>query len=197
MLKIKRIISIVDTREYEEVADGIFKPIAGSGDLNQCSRCNRMHEVHATVELENGEHAIVGTGCMSQESLDVQKAAKNGTSSAKCVARKQAELRKLRAHLAAFRDAEAKVDAMPLPPIEGPIEEPSHDLYRLDDAFVHCPDFSGRRFDDERRAQLISSWKRRRIAEIVEAAGFSNTYASIVKSEVDAIERKLKERGIE
>jgi len=156
-----------------------------------------MHEVHATVELENGEHAIVGTGCMSQESLDVQKAAKNGTSSAKCVARKQAELRKLRAHLAAFRDAEAKVDAMPLPPIEGPINEQSYDTYRMGDAWVSCPDFMFRKFDTERHSFLVNDWKRRRVGEIMKAAGFRHTYASIVKSEVDAIERKLKERGIE
>src|SRR5688572_32930996 len=58
-----RIISIIDTREYEEIADGRFAPVPGSGTENECSFCRRLHEVHATVELTDGSTVVIGTGC--------------------------------------------------------------------------------------------------------------------------------------
>ena len=58
-----KILSVVDTRQYEERGDRMV-PIPGSGDARDCDRCGRAHEVHATVAYEGGRTAVVGTGCM-------------------------------------------------------------------------------------------------------------------------------------
>ena len=70
-LRIVRIIKVVDTREYEEGPGDRFYPIPGSGKEHECARCGRLHEVHALVQLETGDEAIVGTGCAARESLDM------------------------------------------------------------------------------------------------------------------------------
>jgi hypothetical protein len=111
-MKITRILKVVDTREYQEVGDK-WEPIPGSGDEHECSRCGRLHEIHALVELENGGNAIVGTGCMRADESEVQRRAKSLTSTAKTLRRNQAELAAIRAKQAAWDKAEAEVMAMP------------------------------------------------------------------------------------
>ena len=59
-----KILKVIDTREYEEIADGKWAPIPGSGNARECDRCGRLHEVHAYVEAPDGTTLIVGTGCM-------------------------------------------------------------------------------------------------------------------------------------
>jgi len=88
-LTITKILEVIDTREWEEVADGKFKAIAGSGDSRKCDRCGRSHEVHATVELSDGNTACVGTGCMNGSKFT--KALKSAAAAAKRVARARAE----------------------------------------------------------------------------------------------------------
>lgn len=68
-MKIVKVISVVDTREYEEQGDS-FVPIPGSGNSNTCSRCGRDHEIHWTVLLEDGQEAVVGGSCAKSYSLD-------------------------------------------------------------------------------------------------------------------------------
>jgi len=46
--KIVRVLSVVDTRQYEELGDK-FRAIPGSGQESTCSRCGRTHEIHAEV----------------------------------------------------------------------------------------------------------------------------------------------------
>lgn len=70
-MKIVKVISVVDTREYEEQGDS-FVPIPGSGNLNTCSRCSRVHEVHWNVLLEDGQEAVVGGSCAKAYSLDLK-----------------------------------------------------------------------------------------------------------------------------
>lgn len=79
---ITKILAVVDTREYMEDGDR-WVAIPGSGLENECERCGRLHEVHATVELADGTTAVVGTGCMKGESMEVQAALKAGASAAK------------------------------------------------------------------------------------------------------------------
>jgi hypothetical protein len=59
-----KILKVIDTREYEEIADGKWAAIPGSGNARECDRCGRLHEVHAYVETADGTTMIVGTGCM-------------------------------------------------------------------------------------------------------------------------------------
>lgn len=113
--QIVKIISVRDTREYEEVADGVFKPVRGSGTESFCARCGRAHEVHAEVELENGRHAIVGTGCMKGSRLE--KEAKTAASAAKAVAKLEAHLKHLQERHGEFKKAFGKVQSMQPPPI--------------------------------------------------------------------------------
>jgi uncharacterized protein (DUF342 family) len=68
-MKIVKIVSVVDTREYEEQGDS-FVPIPGSGNPNTCTRCGRVHEVHWNVLLEDGQEAVVGGSCAKAYSLD-------------------------------------------------------------------------------------------------------------------------------
>lgn len=80
--QIIKVISVEDTRDYIEENDR-FVPLSGTGILNECERCGRSHEVHATVALSDGTTAIVGTGCCRGESMEVQKALRAGASKAK------------------------------------------------------------------------------------------------------------------
>lgn len=71
MLKIVRILSVEDTRMWEEGPDDRWYPVPGSGQENQCARCGRAHEVHATVLLEDNTSIIVGTGCMHADESEL------------------------------------------------------------------------------------------------------------------------------
>lgn len=64
--RIVKVLSVIDTREYEDIDDK-WVPIAGSGKANVCERCGKLHEVHATVELEDGTEALMGTSCARAE----------------------------------------------------------------------------------------------------------------------------------
>jgi hypothetical protein len=90
-LKITRVLRVVDSRECEECGDR-WVPVPGTGVQRKCDRCGRLHEVHAYVQLEDGSVAIVGTGCMRGESLEVQGRMKSAASAAKTIARLKAEL---------------------------------------------------------------------------------------------------------
>jgi hypothetical protein len=114
--QIVRILDVVDTREYEEIADGVFKPVRGSGNESFCARCGRPHEVHATVELQDKRTAVVGTGCMKGSRLE--KEAKAGASAAKTIARWEAELAQLEATAKKYKTIQAQVDKMRPPPAE-------------------------------------------------------------------------------
>lgn len=74
MVKIIKILRVEDTRNWEEIEDDKWIPIPGTGIENNCGRCGRSHEVHATVEVEeNGVlgQIIVGTGCMHADEAEV------------------------------------------------------------------------------------------------------------------------------
>lgn len=61
-MKIKKILSIRDTRSMAEV-DSRMVAIAGSGEKSQCALCGHLHEIHATVLLDTGSSVVVGIGC--------------------------------------------------------------------------------------------------------------------------------------
>lgn len=118
-MEIVKILSVVDTRDYEEGPDGRFRPVPGSGDSNACARCGRDHEVHATVELADGTAAVVGTGCMARESLELASRVKSAESAAKTLRRARAELAVAQAAWQACSAARAEVEALEAPePVE-------------------------------------------------------------------------------
>lgn len=74
MVKIIKILRVEDTRNWEEIEDDVWVPIPGTGIENNCGRCGRSHEVHATVEVEADGilgSMIVGTGCMHADEAEV------------------------------------------------------------------------------------------------------------------------------
>ena len=116
MLAIKKIVEVKDTRQWEEGADDRFHPIPGSGHTNQCERCGRDHEIHATVELTDGSVATVGTGCMKADAFD--KRLRSAANTAKTIARLSAELAAAEAHEAARRLAYVVADELRAPVVE-------------------------------------------------------------------------------
>ncbi len=109
-----KILKVVDTRDYEEVADGKWAPIPGSGNARECDRCGRLHEVHAYVETTGGETMVVGTGCMG---LGPDVARKLATKAA-TFARLAAEREHLLDQRVEREAAEREVAAMVPPPVE-------------------------------------------------------------------------------
>lgn len=165
-MKIAKILRVTDTREYEEVGDR-YVPIPGSGELNVCDRCGRTHEVHATVLLENGNTAVVGTGCMKSESAEVVSQVKSLTSATKTFYRLQAEEKDLQAKLDNNERIRAEVEKLRLPEImitHEPNEwfEDRH-IVRMGDAYIQC--VNGRDLEDTKKA-VTYSWKQKRQIEL-------------------------------
>lgn len=113
---IVKILAVKDTREYEEVGDK-WKPIPGSGLEHDCDRCGKAHEVHATVLLEDGKTAIVGTGCMGKDDLELAKRFGRADRAAKRLAALRAELESVREAEVAWDKAKAEVNALTIPEI--------------------------------------------------------------------------------
>ncbi len=116
-MKIKRILSVEDTRQYEEGPDDKWYPIPGSGVVNQCARCGRDHEVHATVELENGTTIIVGTGCMTADENDVACRVRSVLATQRTLKKNEGLLARYQALDAQKKMIAADVNLMTLPPI--------------------------------------------------------------------------------
>jgi hypothetical protein len=101
-----KILRVVDTREYEEIADGKWAAIPGSGNARECDRCGRLHEVHAYVETDDGTTMIVGTGCMGLGPEVARKLASKAGTIARLMAEREHVADLLTAREAARREAE-------------------------------------------------------------------------------------------
>jgi hypothetical protein len=110
MAAVAKILSVVDTRSFEEQGDR-WVPIPGSGDARECDRCGRLHEVHATVEYVDGKTAVVGTGCMELPTQVGRKYASRAASLAKL----RAELAATEAQIEAIHVAEREVETLTPP----------------------------------------------------------------------------------
>lgn len=124
MDRIVKILEVVDTRTWEEGADDKWYPIAGSGIEHECDRCGRFHEIHATVLLESGKTAVVGTGCMGHEDIEMAKRFQKADRAAKRVAQLEAQYVKDKAVMDAYQEAWAEVNAL-VPP-EAHLEQKTH-----------------------------------------------------------------------
>ena len=100
-----KILRVVDTREYEEIADGKWAAIPGSGNARECDRCGRLHEVHAYVETDDGTTMIVGTGCMGLGPEVARKLASKAGTIAKLTAEREHVADLLTAREAARQEA--------------------------------------------------------------------------------------------
>lgn len=191
-----RIVEVVDTRQYEEVGDR-WVPIPGSGNIRECSRCKREHEIHATVELSDGTTDVVGTGCASRDAMDLAPQFRSGESRAKRVAALRAEVAGLERFVAEYRAACAAVDALSVPEVTV-VEAPPRAADGGPLWFVHCGDATVCAHDvrpyylPERLQCARGAWRRLRL----EALGITYKHHGAVNALADVRKRlaKLTER---
>ena len=205
-LKIVRIVRVVDTRTYEEVADDRWEPIPGSGDQNECARCGRMHEVHAHVALEDGTSAVVGTGCARGDDLVKAGAFASAASASKRVAKLRAQIANAEKQEAIYAEAAAKVDAL-TPPAPVWTKEPNrcgpgeHHVITVGEgkAYSHQQTELSPRDRSEREDCARNGWRLARLKEFL-PEGFKfnpwgGTYSGIGKLKKDLVkaEKRLAE----
>ena len=164
---ISRILDVRDTRDRIEVGDRLV-PVPGSGDLRPCDRCCREHEIHVDVELSDGRHANIGSGCAKGESMEVQSRLKGAVSAAKTRSKLRAELTVAREEHARAEKAWREVQALhaPSPTLleEVPERHGTRQVWGMGDANVWT--IAGSRgFDVERRQALDGSWRGKRYRE--------------------------------
>ena len=119
--KIVRILSVEDTREGElragENGRDKWVPIPGSGTMNVCDRCGKGHEVHATVQLDDGSRAVVGVGCMKKENAELAAKFKSMESATTAVKKAEAEKALLERKCEAYKRARSNAEKLPFPEI--------------------------------------------------------------------------------
>jgi len=192
--KISKILSVVDTRQYEEGPDGRWLPIPGSGMEHECARCGRFHEVHATVSLEGGSEVVVGTGCMGRDDMEAKKRFQRADRAAKRLAALVAELAAEERAAAEWDAAKAEVLILALPPITKGEHVCTNgktvSLLLMGDAevWVHdwCTDTK------ERESCLLGSWRDNRMAERGLKVSRPNQ-AWYIKKEIEKVENRLRE----
>lgn len=164
-MNILKVLSVVDTREYEEIGDR-FVPIPGSGNANTCSRCARTHEIHWTVLLESNEQAVMGGSCANAAAID-EKAVRGAEDGACRLARLEKELSHWKSRFAELSAVVVQVEALPRP--EFTIETMtlssgnSFPVIRLGDGDVIWCQFEG--ITPERKSLAERSWMSKRISE--------------------------------
>jgi hypothetical protein len=194
--KIVKVLDVVDTRDYEEVADGVFKPVAGSGTESDCARCARIHLVHAHVLLSDGTSTVVGTGCMGKESMELGAVVRKATAAVKRLGKLRAELAAEEAKAAEYARVKAEVEALPLPEI-------THGTVTLQDGRTIPAVYMGdaklwlpgnQPFDAQEDRTLATSWRRKREQE--RGMRWEHTHAShragVVREKIEKLERKIK-----
>jgi len=173
-MRITRITEIRDTRDFDYEVDAhgeeVLKPVPGTGDPHNCDRCGRAHEVHATVELDDGSLAVVGSACANAGDDVSPKAFRSGAALATRIAKLRREIKALGDRLTDWRAAEAMVDAMPVPEfaVEPVRREPGDG--RPPTLLLTCGDgdaaWCRNGVTDERRQCAVGSWRRRRLTEL-------------------------------
>lgn len=116
--KIVRVLRVEDTREWVEGPDDRWHAIPGSGAMRECSRCNRTHEIHAFVELDDGATAIVGTGCAARESLQLAQAFRSGENRARRVKELSARIAKQERLVAQLAAMQREVERLEVPAVQ-------------------------------------------------------------------------------
>lgn len=167
--KIVAVVRVDDTREWIEGGDGRWHAIPGSGQERACDRCQRLHEVHATVELDDGTTIVVGTGCMRGEDATLVRALRSADRAAK-KARREVFQGRRRAELAnAYTEADVAVTALELPPVTTAVEsrpDGKITVLSMGDTQVWCLREKMSEADLHERVQcLTNAWRQKRLTE--------------------------------
>ena len=171
MNRIVRIISVIDTRDYEEEGDR-WVAIPGSGDEHSCDRCGRSHEVLATVELEDGTQAVVGTGCAKGESMEIQQQLKAGAAFAKRATLLYRQVKAVESFQAVKQKIEAEVDALRFPDVNLVTNKFEMWMFVAGDASIvvrhhspYEPIYDRPEFTGYHKTQLMRAWRDNRRRE--------------------------------
>lgn len=160
--RIVEVLYVEDTREFIEDGDR-WIALSGSGDIRQCDRCGRDHEVHVTVKLEDGNHAIVGLTCMNADGMEFVKDARRLASRAATIRRNEAALVKARQQLQEAEAWAAEVERMTAPEIFTVEANPqAGKTYICGDARLCC---WNDQTEAEIREEIVKVWRRRRTEE--------------------------------
>jgi hypothetical protein len=166
--RIVKVLSVRDTRVYEETPEGTWKPIPGSGVEHQCDRCGRTHEVHAEVLLDTGKRAIVGTSCMRAESPEIIRQMLSLQRRQRRLAELQRDKARYDAARAAWLRARSIVAAMPVPEVTVTRQgEGGRWEYRCGDGYP-CWSHVPPEIDDyeQRRRCAIDAWRDKKMREL-------------------------------
>lgn len=164
--RITGILWVRDTREFEEIADGIWAPVPDSGTPHECDRCGKTHLIHICVRLEDGTTAILGSGCAQGESAAAKGLLVQGAKAATRIAALERRISKLQRVADLYQEAVWQVNNTPKPEvvkIEGVQGKP--DMLTMGGSRVYLPAGSNM---GERRAALVGSWVTERMIEILE-----------------------------
>ncbi len=160
-----RVKQVRDTRSFVEDGDR-WVPVPGSGDVRECDRCGRTHEIHAEVVDAAGRAAVVGVGCMNATVAEQRRLSGKATRDARKAARERA-----RAAARAEFDAHTRAVAAMVFPHDQVRRQPADwggkpaEEWRVQDAGpVIVSEWADH---EERMAVLTSNWRQRRMEERV------------------------------
>ncbi len=202
-MKITRVLHVEDTRQWEEGPGDRWYPIPGSGIKNNCGRCGREHEVHATVETSADGvlgSMIVGTGCMKADEGEVAAQIRSILSAQRTLAKNERLLAKyesLSAQDKAIRDA---VEKLPMPPIEAtkwnPIVSPHREIsgFKMGRALISSDQMAHPTHTEKETLEYL--WRADRSRELGQTYEMTNASANAgtVRKQILKIKQRIKEK---
>lgn len=180
--RIVRIVRITDTRSFVEEGDR-WIAVPGTGLASNCYRCGREHEIHAEVELSDGSHVIVGTGCARGESAEVAHALRSGARDATRLASLTRQRAALQAELAAYDAERAIVNAAEVP---APTFYTENGVDRVRFGEAHGYWILPRHDREQRVSQARVAYP----GDLMRTRGFRDRY--VIATDLDSVTRKLR-----
>lgn len=167
MNTIVKILKVRDTRQYEESGDR-WVPIPGSGHEHECFRCGKLHEIHATVLLDDSREVIVGTGCAGKDNAEMAAKFRSLDSAAKRLASLVNEFCAYKAKCEEYDKAWKEICELPVPPLEhssgffavGMRKGESFPTLKCGDAEIPCW-ITG--YSPERHECVVQVWRDKRM----------------------------------
>lgn len=168
------IVDVIDTRDWEEDPKNPDKlvPVSGTGNLNECHRCGRIHEVHYHVKDSKGERFIVGCSCAVAAGWADKKSANSMKSAAKTRAKAERELARQLKLAEEREEILAVVRNTPKPPITyGGFEKgkyrkkPAH-MWHIGPHTVYGPSVGSSRLTEDMKDTLHRIWEQAQYKEL-------------------------------
>jgi hypothetical protein len=164
--RIVKVLSVKDTREYDD-SSGKWAPITGSGIEHYCDRCGKLHEILATVQLEDGDEIVVGTSCAHAEfSEAVRRQMQSKERAARRLRQLEAEAASKKAAQEAWDVGFAEVSTLPMPEIVVTPEVSERGYERLRVTMGDATQYTFQRTVPETvRNGVVFNWRANRLRE--------------------------------